>query len=159
MSDSTRDASAELRARVLRGKPSDFGLPQPPAATPVWAILMETAFPEGVFTLVSVSDGSASLYFSTGGGVIGGGEHDTVRAAALQFVRLANEYLPSMSPCTSFPLPGPGHTKFYVLTTGGVSTADALEEDLGEERHELSPLFYAAQDVITQIRLVTGDLR
>lgn len=30
----------------------------------------------------------------------------------------------------------------------------APEDDLGTERHTLSPLFYAAQEVITQLRLV-----
>ena len=32
--------------------------------------------------------------------------------------------------------------------------ADADEDDLGEKRHKLSKLFYAAQDVVTEIRLM-----
>ena len=32
----------------------------------------------------------------------------------------------------------------------------AVEKELGEGRHGLSPLFYAGQDVITQIRLTQG---
>jgi hypothetical protein len=34
--------------------------------------------------------------------------------------------------------------------------AIAPEDDLGNRRHELSPFFFAAQDVITQIRLTQG---
>jgi hypothetical protein len=36
---------------------------------------------KAVVSLVAVAKGGTSLYFSTGGGVIGGGEHDSVRAA------------------------------------------------------------------------------
>ena len=32
--------------------------------------------------------------------------------------------------------------------------ADAHEDDLGEDRHKLSKLFYAAHDVITEICLM-----
>jgi hypothetical protein len=33
-------------------------------------------------------------------------------------------------------------------------TAEAREVDLGENRHLLSPLFYAAQELITEMRKV-----
>ena len=47
-------------------------------------------------------------------------------------------------------------TQFVAVTSLGLRGATAREDDLGEERHELTPLFYAAQDVITQIRLSEG---
>ena len=58
----------------------------------------------------------------------------------------------TLEPAVDTPLPRPGHIRFYVLTSEGVVTADALEQDLGENRHVLSPLFYAAQELITEIR-------
>jgi hypothetical protein len=45
-------------------------------------------------------------------------------------------------------------TQFVAVTSAGLRGAVAPEEDLGEGRHALSPLFYAAHDVIGQIRLV-----
>jgi hypothetical protein len=39
-----------------------------------------------------------------------------------------------------------------VLTSNGVLTAASLERELGENRHVLSPLFYAAQELITETR-------
>jgi hypothetical protein len=41
-----------------------------------------------------------------------------------------------------------------VLTVRGILTAEASEADLGENRHVLSPLFYAAQELITEMRKV-----
>jgi hypothetical protein len=55
-----------------------------------------------------------------------------------------------------YPLPQPGRTRFYVLTPNGVLTTDAPERDFGENRHVLSPLFYAAQELITAIRASEG---
>ena len=49
--------------------------------------------------------------------------------------------------------PSDGMTQFVAVTPEGVRGAVAAEEDLGEGRHELSPLFHAGHDVITQIRL------
>ncbi|MBL4575724.1 MAG: hypothetical protein JKY51_06460 [Opitutaceae bacterium] len=45
----------------------------------VWAVMMETGFPESAYTLIASADGSASIYFSNGGGIIGAGEHENVR--------------------------------------------------------------------------------
>ena len=69
-------------------------------------------------------------------------------------VALAAKFQPQMTATTAFPLPTKGQTVFYALTDAGVFTAGAPEEDLGEQRHSLSPLFYAGQEVITQYRLI-----
>jgi hypothetical protein len=146
---------SDLRTQALTGSPAAFGLDPAPPNAPAWGVLMETGYPEGTATLLSLSDGSASLYFSGGGGVIGGSGHESVRRVATAFVRMAGEQQPSMSPTTTFPLPRADRTVFYVLTDSGVFTTEAEERALGEERHGLSPLFYAGQDVITQLRLVS----
>jgi hypothetical protein len=55
-----------------------------------------------------------------------------------------------------FPLPRAGRIAFYVLTGSGVFTAEADEVALVEQTHTFSPLFYAAHDVLTQLRLISG---
>jgi hypothetical protein len=145
---------ADLRTQALTGSRAAFGLDATSPDAPAWGVLMETGFPEGTATLVSMSDGSASLYFSGGGGVIGGSGHESVRRVAAAFVRLAGTQQAGMIATKAFPLPRTGRTVFYVLTDSGVFSADADENDLGEQRHTLSPLFYAGQEVITQLRLV-----
>jgi hypothetical protein len=69
-------------------------------------------------------------------------------------VSTAKTFQPKMALTTSYPQPKGGHTTFYVLTDAGVFTATASEEALDANRHELSPLSYAAQEVVTQCRLI-----
>jgi len=147
--DSPADVSAALRKQLLVGSPSEFSVK--PDST-VWGVLMETGYPEATATLVSLADGTASIYFSSGGGVIGGGQHDAIATAARRVVSLSKEHLSKMTATSQFPLPKPGRVKFYILTTESVLTAEELEETLGAGNHQLSPLFYAAQDVITGLR-------
>jgi hypothetical protein len=58
-----------------------------------------------------------------------------------------------LAPANSHSPPSFGLTQFIVIMAQGTLAAIAPEQDLGEQRHPLSPLFYVAQDVITQIRL------
>lgn len=55
----------------------------------VWGILMETGYPQGIATLVSLADGTTSLYFSNGDGMIGGGQHANIAQASKAFVAAA----------------------------------------------------------------------
>ena len=140
-----------LREQALSADRVAAGIPEPPPDAPVWGVLMETSFPEGTSTLFALSDGTTSLYLSHGGGVIGGGDHENVRLANADFIRTANQFCRQLMPCESFPVPRVGRTVFYSRTDSGVLTAEALEDDLGYERHPLSPLFHAGHAVITQL--------
>ena len=64
---------SDLRKQVLSLTSEQLG-----TNSPVLAVLMETGYPEAVATLVSVADGSSSLYYSNGGGIIGAGEYNQV---------------------------------------------------------------------------------
>lgn len=148
------DIYQELRDGALRTDPAKLGL-KAAGSTRVWGVLMETGDPDGVITLATISDGAVSLYFSNGGGIIGIGEHEEPRKAGLALVSAAPEYLKYANPATAFPLPNPGHTRFYFMTYDGILAADALEEELGKEQSPLSPLFFKAQEVITQARIAS----
>lgn len=145
----------QLRRMVLEAQPADLGLE--PSSNPVWAVLMETAYPQAVVTLVAIADGTVSLYFSSGGGMIGLGAHEGPRAAARALLDAAPAFLDRAVPATDLALPEPGHTRFYLLQFGGCSVLEALEADLGEGRSPLAPLFFLGHDVISQARQVTGD--
>ena len=142
----------ELRSQVLRLGGTDLGSDAQRA--PLLALLMETGYPEGVATLVGVVDGSTSLYFRNGGGVIGAGEHAEVARATRGWLDMGAGMLELLAACDDEPQPpSEGLTQFVAVTPHGLRAALAAEEDLGEERHALSPLFHAGHDVITQIRL------
>ncbi|OGV37181.1 MAG: hypothetical protein A2X48_04945 [Lentisphaerae bacterium GWF2_49_21] len=148
-----------MRNQILTMDPTQAGIQDFVGTNQVWGVVMETGFPEATVTLVALADGAASLYFSSGGGIIGGGGHETVRKASVQMSQLADKFVSSCSPATEFPFPKQGETVFYILTKKGKVTAKAKENELGEKKHQLSPLFYAGQDVITQLRLVTEKIK
>ena len=121
---------------------------------PVFAVLMESAFPEGAYTLVAAFDGAASLYYSNGGGLIGAGEHANVRPESLKVVKMAENCLKHMKKVESFPIAKPGGTTFYIVTPEGVFSYSAKEVDLGERRDKnLSDLFHQCHALITQMRV------
>ncbi len=120
----------------------------------VLGILMEFGFPGASASLFADANaGRVSLLFSNGGGLLGGGLHEEVRRTVLLFFEAAKRCLPHMMLTTSFPVPGAGQVTFYFLTTSGILAGGGPKDDLGEDRHALSPLFHAGHDVLTQLRL------
>lgn len=153
--DTSGGVYSGLRSRAFSMRSSDVGITSSKAQT-AWGILMETGYPGATATLLALNDGTTSLYLSSGGGVIGAHSHETVRIANSQFLDVANLNIQHMKPTLSFPVPAMGETIFYVLTDGGTLTACAPEQELGNNRNVLSPLFYAGHEVITQLRLVSN---
>jgi hypothetical protein len=138
---------ADLRKQVLSLTTEQLG-----KDAPVLAVLMETGYPEAVATLIAVADGASSLYFSNGGGIIGAGEYKQVHDSSLSLVSKAGDYLNNLTLTKTFPLPMKGFTRFYVVTPSGIYTDEVLEDDLGNERHALSPVFFQGHELISYIR-------
>jgi hypothetical protein len=147
------DIYLDLRKRALALQPGEIGL-KPDPANPVFGVLMETGYKDAAATLLAVGDGTVSLYFSNGGGIIGLGEYKGPRKACISLLSLANQFAPLLQPATEFSLPAKGRVIFYFLTTSGVLTTNVKENDLGRNKHALSPLFHKAQEVITQARQI-----
>ena len=146
------DIYTGLRQQLLDLKPEAIGL-APSRKDEVWALLMETGYPEAVVTLATVGDGTVSLYFSNGGGIIGAGQHEEPRKACKVLLSVAPEFLKYARQTKDFLLPANGQTHFLFLTSGGIYVATESEDDLGNNKSPLSPLFYKAQDVITEARV------
>ncbi len=114
--------------------------------------LMETGHPSAISTLVALSDGTTSLYISSGGGITGAGGHAPVVEAAGTFIDTAEACTPSLHPAVNYPVPQPKTTRFYLLTSTGVWTAEAPDVLLAKKTSPLFPMFFAGQAVITAIR-------
>jgi hypothetical protein len=142
----------DLRSRLFELDPASIGLRPSPALPNVWAAIMELGFADGSATIVSLADGSTSLYTSEGGGVIGGGEHESVARASRQFVADSERHLDRFEPDDTHELPPPDFVCFRALTYTERRSASAREQDLVSGQHELSPLYATAQSVITALR-------
>ena len=119
----------------------------------VWAVLMETGRDEEVISVVAVAEGSASLYYSNGGGMIGLGKDTNVRSSSLAFVKKSASFLKFMKRVEAFPLPKPGQTVFYLVTPKGVYSYQADRDDLGRQQDKLSALYYAGHELIARMRV------
>ncbi|QNN22435.1 hypothetical protein HED60_09165 [Planctomycetales bacterium ZRK34] len=143
------DVYRDLRGQALQLSPDQLGLTIAPNE-PV-AILMEFSVSGNIVTLVCVTDGTTSLYFSNGGGIIGAGEHAAVRAISQKMISAAQEHLADMKQTNDFPLPLAGSVRFYCVTAEGVVTTEVAEEALAGQ-HPLSALFRQGHEVIAAIR-------
>jgi hypothetical protein len=140
-----------LRLRVLEAPPEEIGLSD--AGDEPFAVLMDIGLDRATATLFAASTGDASIYLSSGGGVIGGYAHENVRAAAKALVTEAAQHLSRMQRVSEFPCPAAGNVRFYVRTREAIYAAEAADSALGEKADALWPLFYAGQEVLTQLRL------
>jgi len=149
---------SNLRDMALTLDPTKIGL-HPPRSNNVWGILMETGYEGAVVTLVTIADGTVSLYFSNGDGIIGIGEHKNARKAGDLFLSYAPNYLKFAKLTDNFPLPEVGYTKFYFLTYDGIYTVEERENNLGNKESPLSPFYFEAQEVISQARIYDNQMR
>lgn len=147
------EMTSGLRSMVLGLTPSEIGLSPENTSGKVWGVVTETGMERGFYTLVVLADGTTSLYFSNGGGIIGAGERESVREASRELLATSNRFVGTAAPTSDTAPPGKGTTKFFLLTFDGLRSYTAPEVELGEQRDPLSPLFHAAHAVITQLRL------
>ncbi len=116
---------------------------------------MDWGVNNGTATVVAVADGTVSIYLSSGGGSLGGGQgHAAIREAGHKFLNLAKESLSKMQKTMEYPLPSKGQVYFYVRTSGGVFTARTSQEELNSRSHPLRSLGDAAQEIITKYRQI-----
>ena len=106
-------------------------------------------------TVFSTSTGAASLYTTSTFGVIGGEGHETVRAAAMKFVRAADNYFDASTPTTDYPYPRADRVRFYFLTFDGVRVIDTDLTAIENRTSKYAQLFGLGQGVLTELRLIT----
>lgn len=143
----TSDGGTTLRDQLLHAPPQQLGV------TPVrgvLGVLMERGYAKGVATVVALTDGTASMYISTGGSVTGARAYAPARAAAQRLCQAAADSLGETKPATDFPSPAKGRVRFYVLTETGVRTA---EGDILQPTH---PAADAGRDPLASL-VAAGD--
>lgn len=117
------EVSAALREQAFT-LPSEQVLPKDSrGGAGVWCLIMETGYPNAVASLVTFIDGTTSMYFSTGGGVIGAGQHAEVSEASKAFIAAANGYAKDFTTTAQHPLPSAGRVRFYARTLDGLKYA------------------------------------
>lgn len=144
-----------LRGTALAVTAEELKLSRTPGGPKVWGLMTEFRIAGFPVTLVAFADGGVSLYFGNGGGVIGAGQHEPIRAAANILLAVAENSLEQFSPGDDDSLPEKGEVRYHLRTFDGPMSWVGREPrptELDEPRFDL---FRSAQNVITQIRLRT----
>ena len=144
-------ATASLREAVLS---REMLLQAPAGGTPPRAFVMDWQFAAGqLATLVSFEDGTTSIYFSSGGGVIGAGELPAVKPLAARFRAAFNGLDSHFRVVNAWPPPPPRNCVFYYVDRDATrATSPLAESELQVESHPLYALAAEAQNLITAIR-------
>ncbi len=150
---------AGLRKEALETSSMNVGMAGQIQDDEPYGLLMEMTIANSVVTLACFGSGDASVYYQTGGGMVGGVSHEPVRKAAKEFVAQAKPVLPRMKKTNEYPLPGPDSVRFYVMTPKGVFTTETSRQSLGDSRNALSALFYSGQEVVSRMRQVQEERR
>lgn len=103
-------------------------------------------------TMICFMDGTTSLYFSNGGGIIGAGKHEAVNKAVLTFLENCFQALPITKLAESIDaLPKENHHTFYLFTKAGIFSIDMDLRD-AQKSKEAQLLFSQSQMVLNEIR-------
>ena len=143
----------EMREMAFSITPEKINFETPDDKT-VFAVFMETGYSKNAMSLRCIGDGTISILFTNGGGMIGIGEHESAKAEGLKLLQMASDYITKFKTTDTFRLPVNGETIFYFRTLSGTYFLEEKEKVLGNNKSEFSPLFYQAQNVITQARLI-----
>jgi hypothetical protein len=158
MTDSNRrdvdGAYADLRRQLFDLDATELGFSPSLESPRVFVAVMDVGFPQGVATLVSMVDGTTSIYTSGGGGIIGTGEQEDVAAATRVYVTSTDQAIEHLHLTRDTGLPADGEVILRALTYDGAFAGVASVEDLQTGLHPLSRAYAAAQLVITAVRLV-----
>jgi hypothetical protein len=143
-----------LRESVFATTADGIGIVDGNIASSVWGLVMESGYSEAVASLVALADGTVSLYFSNGGGMIGLGSREGPQRASRTLLETAPRFLGYCERTNKYPLPRKECVRFYLFSRDLTFTAEAADADLSADQHPFSPLFHAAHELITEIRLL-----
>jgi len=145
----------ELRNRAFKTTPEDLELSLPDNKTVVYGVIMDWEMGGAVATTVSYQTGDASLYLSSGGGVIGGGQHKNVNSVAKQFVNLAQTFIDKAVRTETNPLPEKNFIKFYLLTNKGIYVGQEEMKNFENNSSAWIKLFEEGNNVLSELRSVS----
>jgi hypothetical protein len=142
----------ELRNMAFKVTPEQLALSIPKDKTIVYGVVMDWEMGGATATTVAYQTGDASLYLSSGGGVIGGGQHKNVNSASKQFVSLAQTFLEKTAKTEKASLPTTNEIKFYFLTNKGVYVGQEQIKNFENNSSLWQKLFEEGNNVLSELR-------
>ena len=153
--ETKENAFEGLRNMAFSATPEQLELSLPTDKTIVYGIIMDWGMNGATATIVSYQTGDASLYLSSGGGVIGGGQHENVSSAAKHFVSLGQSFLDKTTKTEKTTLPQTDVIKFYLLTNKGIFVGQEQMKNFENRSSTWLSLFEEANLLLTELRKTT----
>ena len=144
-----------LRHMAFSVTPEQLSLKLSADKIEVYGVVMDWGMEDVIVTTVSYKTGDASMYLSSGGAVIGGGQHQNVNSAAKQFVDLAQTYLDKTTKTEKEPVPIKGEVSFSLLTNKGIYVGKESFQNLEKNSSTWKRLFDEGNKVIAELRLTS----
>ena len=153
----TANIYSDLRGMAFGMTPEKLQISLPADQPIVFGVIMDWGIDTATATLVAYKTGDASMYLSTGGGVIGGGQHQNASSAAKQYINLAQAYLDKSTKSDNNILPQRDEVKFYLLTNKGTFAGQDVIKNFENSTSAWLPLFEEANKVLTELRLISKN--
>jgi hypothetical protein len=126
----------------------------------VLGVVVEMGVGGGIVIAAGFANGDARLFFSNGGGLIGDmSQFPGVDRTARGLVATGQHMLGSIPVEEGHELPEQDMVRFALLTPGGVHATTAPGPEVTSPGSPLYPLFVAANDLLTELRLVEERTR
>ena len=156
-----RRRPGEEGSRVLRSSmlaiPTSSHRIQPTECNPrVFGVLIDWHLDEHMATIVSDLTGFAGFITPSSYEILGGPHHLSGRAAAMNFVKDAEGHYDQAVPSDDHAYPKTGRVRFYLLCFDGLRLIDADATAVAEGADKCSRLWADGQQVLTEIRLLSG---
>ena len=155
VNQSPAEAMKSLRLKMLTTPASKLGIKSTAEFSKVYGVVMDWPTKDATVSIVSLSDGNASLYTDKSVGVIGGGAHPSVREAAIRCLRVAQSFHDDANPVSNFPIPSKGKVRFYLVGFSGVRMLEASAASLENGGGNHQDLWKECQAVMTELRKVS----
>lgn len=139
-----------LRKMAFNRTVQELGLPEDNSE--IFGVIMDMEIGRGIATLVAYRTGDASIYLSSGGGVIGGGPNPNVNRAAKLFVDQAKNYFDKSHRMFAIPLPEKNSLRFYFLTTKGKYCIQEKFDNIERQSSIYFEYFNEANNLISELR-------
>ncbi len=139
----------DLRRQVLGLRRSDYEAYMREHG--VHAVLIDTNMDGIVYSVVMVVDGTISLYYQTGGGVLGmGRKFPDLAMKTRAFVYSCDQMISKLHTAENTSIPDVDQRVFYLVTADKVYKAVSQKTKMAEEPYEIQMLNYLSEKVMTQ---------
>ena len=145
-----------LRQLALDTKPEDIGVTVDNNEQ-IYAAVVDLPLTNGITTFVCFFDGTVSLYYQNGGGMLGIGEkYEEVKKAGISFLFSAGQTIQFIKPSQNFNLPTNNIISVYLKAKENTYKAEINMSNIQSQEKHIQFLNFLIQNVLDKIRKNSG---